>query len=210
MNLISYSADDAVFYGNFYPLLRDAIDRICAFVTDYSDSCRAEGKRDPVEHITSRIKSAQSMKAKLKRRGIEVSPENSLTAVHDSVGVRVVCTYIGDVYVMAGKLREWKDINISCEKDYIKHPKSNGYRSYHIVCSIVENGVEIAAEIQLRTIVMDCWASLEHQIKYKKTIPNQEEIEKTLKMTANDFSSADEKLEKTRLLIDSGASPLTE
>ncbi len=195
MNLITYNADDAFFYKRYYPLLIDAMERVSAFISSLSDSYTSTGGRDPIEHVLTRIKTASSMKAKLARRGIDITAANSLAAVHDSVGIRIVCTFISDVYDIAEKLRNWPDINVSCEKDYIKHPKPNGYRSYHMVCSINENGIEIALEIQLRTVAMDCWAALEHQIKYKKTIPNQEIIERELKKTADDIFRADKNLE---------------
>ena len=202
MNLITYNKDDAAFYGEYYPLLKDAVDRLCSYIDELSNDAVASDRRDPIEHVKSRIKTAASMRAKLKRRGIEITSANALTAVHDSIGIRIVCTFISDVYTLAEKLRSWDEISVSAEKDYIKHPKPNGYRSYHMVCSIKEGKTEIAFEIQLRTVAMDCWAALEHQIKYKKEIPNQDFIESELKKTACVLFEADKNLEIIRDAID--------
>lgn len=103
----------------------------------------------------------------------------------DAVGVRIICSYIYDIYTLVDLIKEYSEIRIINEKDYIKNPKPNGYRSYHINLEldldIMGEIHKVRCEIQIRTIAMDCWASLEHELKYKKNIENQDMIEKELR-----------------------------
>ena len=151
--------------------------------------------RDPIEYIKSRIKTEESMKEKLKRKKLEINIENALTKIYDSAGIRIICTFADDVYEVIKMIKQYNDIEIIKEKDYIKNPKDNGYRSYHIIIKIKLN---IAGtihtpylEIQIRTIAMDFWASLEHQMKYKKNIKNQKTIVEELKKCADQIATTD-------------------
>ena len=114
------------------------------------------------------------LKQKLKRKNLPVNLETALTKIYDAAGIRIICAYIDDVYSVVKMLKKFKDLKVVNEKDYIKNPKSNGYRSYHIVFQVA---LDIAGEIypvnieiQIRTIAMDFWASLEHEMKNKKNI----------------------------------------
>ena len=95
--------------------------------------------RDPIEYIKSRVKSESSMKEKLQRKGLDVNLENALTKIHDAAGIRIVCTFVDDVYDIVEMIKKYDDIEIINEKDYIKNPKENGYRSYHLIVKIPLN-----------------------------------------------------------------------
>lgn len=132
-------------------------------------------KYNPVEHIKSRIKSEKSAIDKLKRKGYEITIKNLITHIHDMIGIRIVCSFISDVYDMVKIIKNSKQFKIKSEKDYIENPKDTGYLSYHLIILVpiyLNKNVEyIEAEIQIRTIAMDFWASLDHKIQYK--FPNK-------------------------------------
>ena len=164
--------------------------------------------RDPIEYIKSRIKSEDSMKEKLKRKGLEVNLENALTKIHDAAGIRIICTFVDDVYDIAKMIKEYDDIEIVKEKDYIKNPKENGYRSYHLIIKIplkISGEIhKVYLEIQIRTIAMDFWSSLEHQMKYKKNIKNQQIIVEELKKCAEQIATTDINMLAIRNMINRG------
>lgn len=128
-------------------------------------------KRNPIHHIESRVKSSQSIAAKLIKRDLPVTIESARKNINDIAGVRVVCNYIDDVYSVAEMFQRQKDVEILKVQDYIKNPNYNGYRSLHLdICVPVylsDRTEYVKAEIQIRTIAMDFWASLEHDIRYK-------------------------------------------
>lgn len=127
--------------------------------------------RNPIHHIESRVKSAESIAAKLNKKGKPISISSARENVNDIAGVRVVCHYIDDVYRVAEMLERQKDVEIIKRQDYIKNPNYNGYRSLHLDIRLpvyLSDKTEyVSAEIQIRTIAMDFWASLEHDIRYK-------------------------------------------
>lgn len=183
------------FYQESYVLLEGVIIEVLSrldFLRKYKST--KQGK-DPVEHCKARIKSADSMKEKLKRRSLPITAENAINQIHDAAGIRVVCTFLDDIYWIVNMLKNQQDIEIMEEKDYIHNPKPNGYRSYHMILKVplhLEDGIQkVYCEIQIRTIAMDCWASLEHELKYKKDIPNQEMIIGELKRCSDEIASTD-------------------
>ena len=161
--------------------------------------------RDPIEYIKSRIKSEESMKEKLKRKGLEVNLENALTKIYDAAGIRIICTFADDVYDIVEMIKKYDDIEIVKEKDYIKNPKENGYRSYHLVIKVPLNIAgeihKVYLEIQIRTIAMDFWSSLEHQMKYKKNIQDQQMIVNELKKCAEQIATTDINMMAIRNMI---------
>ncbi len=161
--------------------------------------------RDPIEYIKSRIKSEESMKEKLKRKGLEVNLENALTKIYDAAGIRIICTFADDVYDIVEMIKKYDDIEIVKEKDYIKNPKENGYRSYHLVIKVPLNIAgeihKVYLEIQIRTIAMDFWSSLEHQMKYKKNIENPEMIIDELRNCAEQITTTDINMMAIRNMI---------
>lgn len=126
---------------------------------------------NPIEHIKSRIKTSESIVKKLKRHGYESTIENMVKYVNDIAGVRIICSFTTDIYRIAEMLERQRDIKIISVKDYIRNPKPSGYTSYHMIVSIPiylsQREVEAKVEIQIRTVAMDFWASLEHKINYK-------------------------------------------
>lgn len=126
---------------------------------------------NPIEHIKSRIKTSESIVKKLKRYGYESTIENMVQYVNDIAGVRVICSFTSDIYRIADMIRSQNDIEILSVKDYIKNPKPSGYKSYHMLVTIPiflsDRIVNAKVEIQIRTVAMDFWASLEHKIHYK-------------------------------------------
>lgn len=161
--------------------------------------------RDPIEYIKSRIKSEESMKEKLKRKGLEVNLGNALTKIYDAAGIRIICSFADDVYDIVEMIKKYDDIEIVKEKDYIKNPKENGYRSYHLVIKVPLNIAgeihKVYLEIQIRTIAMDFWSSLEHQMKYKKNIQDQQMIVNELKKCAEQIATTDINMMAIRNMI---------
>ena len=126
---------------------------------------------NPIEHIKSRIKTPESIVKKLKRHGYESSIGNMMEHVNDIAGIRIVCSFTSDIYRMAEMIGKQNDLTIVSVKDYIKHPKKSGYKSYHMLVTIPifmsDRVADTKVEIQIRTMAMDFWASLEHKIYYK-------------------------------------------
>ena len=126
---------------------------------------------NPIEHIKSRIKSSESIVKKLRKYGYESTIENMVEYVNDIAGVRIICSFTTDIYRIAEMLTNQSDIKVISIKDYIKNPKDSGYKSYHMIVSVPiylsDRIVETKVEIQIRTVAMDFWASLEHKIHYK-------------------------------------------
>jgi len=126
---------------------------------------------NPIEHIKSRMKTSESIVKKLKRYGYESTIENMVKYINDIAGIRVICSFTSDIYRIADMIRNQNDIKVISVKDYMKHPKASGYKSYHMVVTIpiylTDGPVDTKVEIQIRTIAMDFWASLEHKIYYK-------------------------------------------
>ena len=188
------------FYNNSIVLLEGAISDITSKLDIIRKYKISQNDRDPIEYIISRVKSEDSMKEKLQRKGYEVNLENALTKIYDAAGIRIICAYIDDVYAVAEMLKKYKDLRVVKEKDYIKNPKPNGYRSYHIVFELSLD-LAVYVEIQIRTIAMDFWSSLEHQMKYKKNIKNPEFIAQELKRCADEIATTDLNMQTIRRMI---------
>lgn len=159
-------------------------------------------RRNPIEFIESRLKTPTSVSRKLKKMGHEVTVENMETYLSDIAGIRVLCAYIDDIYEIARMLARQKDVQIITVKDYIKNPKSNGYRSYHLIVEIPVNFSDSAqpvrCEIQIRTIAMDFWATLDHDMQYKKQVEDSDKIMQELKECAEIIHQTDEKMMRLR------------
>ena len=190
------------FYGESLFVLQSALDEMLAKIELVRKYRQIRGMRDPVEHYKGRIKTEESMIEKLKRRGMEVTVENALTRVHDAVGVRIVCRFVDDVYEIADMMSMFSDLEIIERKDYIASPKTNGYRSLHMVAllSVTLPGEtrQVPVEIQIRTLAQDTWAALEHQLKYKKDVEGVALIQKELKRCADEIASTDLSLQTVR------------
>lgn len=167
-----------------------------------SDEFSSVSQRNPIEFITSRVKTPTSIVNKLKRKGFPVTMESAVSNLYDIAGVRVICSFVDDIYSVADMLTGQDDVRVVTVKDYIKNPKPNGYRSLHLIISIPvffsEGRREIYVEVQIRTIAMDFWASLEHDLKYKKEVPDVDRIQRELKKCADDIAATDLKMMKLR------------
>lgn len=126
---------------------------------------------NPIEHIKARIKTPESIVKKLRRYGLEFTLDNMEAAVNDIAGVRITCSFTSDIFRLADMIRDQKDIKVLSTKDYITCPKPSGYRSYHMIVTVPvyfsDRIKDVKVEIQIRTVAMDFWASLEHKINYK-------------------------------------------
>ena len=153
---------------------------------------------NPIEHITSRIKSPQSIAKKLRHNQKELTIENIVKYVNDVAGIRIICSFTSDIYRIADLISNQSDIKVLKIKDYITRPKENGYTSYHMIVSIPvflsDKTVETKVEIQIRTIAMDFWASLEHKIYYKFEGNAPGHIQKELKECSDIVAYLDQKM----------------
>ena len=136
-----------------------------------NDEFQRVHRYNPIEHIKARIKSSESIVKKLKRYGYESTIENMITYVNDIAGIRIICSFTSDIYQIADMVANQKDIKVLSIKDYITYPKASGYKSYHMILSVPvylsDRIEETKVEMQIRTVAMDFWASLEHKMHYK-------------------------------------------
>ena len=153
---------------------------------------------NPIEHIKSRVKTSESIVRKLKRRGYESTLENMVEHVNDIAGIRVICSFTSDIYRVAEMIGNQNDIKVLSIKDYIKNPKESGYKSYHMLVTVPiflsDKMVNAKVEIQIRTVAMDFWASLEHKIHYKFEGNAPEHIKNELKECARMVSDLDARM----------------
>ena len=152
----------------------------------------------PIEHIKSRVKTPDSIVKKMKRNGYEVTIENMVEKLSDIAGIRIICSFNQDIYQIADMIARQKDVTVLYVKDYIRKPKPNGYKSYHMVVTIpiylTEGPVETKVEIQIRTIAQDFWASLEHKIYYKFEGNAPDYISKDLQECATIVAQLDQRM----------------
>ncbi len=155
---------------------------------------------NPIEHIKTRIKTPESIVKKLKRYGFETSVENMVKEINDIAGVRLICSFTSDIYRLADMIGNQSDLKVLSVKDYIKNPKESGYKSYHMIVAVPvflsDSVIETKVEIQIRTIAMDFWASLEHKIYYKLEGHAPDYISQGLKECSDMVSALDEKMLK--------------
>lgn len=249
---------DADFYGDYLQKLKEITWRFEISLETYLMERGINRERKPISSWKTRIKSPDSMKEKLAKRGFEPTAENAVYAVHDAAGVRVICPLVDDVASVAQFIRELPCFEVVQDKDYILHPKPNGYRSYHMILARTsdskldpeatrlaatkaaiearevslsqlidhvnttgalggiepesaegqnsanesfEFGRRMCLEVQLRTIAMDSWASIEHELKYKKDVPNQDFLQAELKRCADEMAATDLSLQTIADLI---------
>ncbi len=173
-----------------------------------NDELSVRNQRNPIEMIKSRVKKPLSIVEKLQRRGYEVSLDSMINHLDDIAGIRVICSFVDDIYQVAEMLTRQDDVTVVAVKDYIKNPKANGYRSYHMIIEIPvffsQVKQQMRVEVQIRTIAMDFWASLDHQLKYKKElVADSETIGQELKECADLIAYTDEKMFAIRKNIES-------
>lgn len=196
----------------FRPSMNSEVDKWKEVILVYSSALKEIGtkleilndefqhvhKYNPIEHIKSRIKSSESIVKKLKKHGLESTIENMVEYVNDIAGVRVICSFTSDIYRVADMLASQNDIKVLSIKDYIKNPKPSGYKSYHMLVTVPiflsNRVVDAKVEIQIRTVAMDFWASLEHKIYYKFEGNAPEHIKTSLIECANMVSALDDQM----------------
>ena len=163
------------------------------------DEFESKHERKPIAAVSSRIKDPMSIAEKLQRKGLSITIDNMVNNLFDIAGIRVTCPFIGDVYRVLSMLENQSEISILEVKDYIRHPKKSGYRSLHIIVRVCvdfsDRKREIPVEIQVRTIAMDFWASLEHQLHYKKDYDMPEDVDEELRSIADTIARTDERMQ---------------
>ena len=175
---------------------------------------KAGYQRNPIHSIYSRLKRFASIMEKLERNGVPFSLENIQNSIHDVAGLRVICSYVDDIYTIADALKKLGGIELVAEKDYIAHPKPNGYSSLHLIVSVpvffTNQMKKVKVEVQIRTIAMDCWATLEHQLKYRQQLVDGEEIAFQLRECAETISATDSRMLAIRKRIEANSAAPTE
>ncbi len=186
-------------FMNIQQLYGAAIKEIRTKFEILDDEFKVKYDYNPIHQIETRLKSPQSIIEKLNRKGFELSVESIRENLYDMAGIRVICNYIDDVYRIADLLTKQDDITLISTKDYIAHPKENGYSSLHLIVSIpiflAENTEQVMAEIQIRTIAMNLWACLEHELKYKTDKDVNDELIQRLKDSAEQISKIDKEMQ---------------
>lgn len=187
---------------------RSAIREVTTKLEILNDELSSSMRGNPIESIQSRVKRPYSIAKKLTRLNQPVTVDSITEHLSDVAGIRVICSFIDDIYKVADMLLMQDDVHLIRQKDYIKHPKENGYRSLHLVIEIPvffsTKKEMIRVEIQIRTVAMDFWASLEHQIRYKNDSPEVQAIADELKDCADTIAQTDIRMQKLRQRITSG------
>ena len=196
-------------YGKYGVYLPKILEDLSQRIQEANDRVKQETGQKLFEHFNARVKQAASMEEKCQRKNLPRVPESALKEIRDAIGIRIVCGFIEDIYQTIEVLRQLEGCEIVLEKDYIRAAKPNGYRSYHLILEVEtpyedcrgQNPGRYFVEIQLRTIAMDSWASLEHQMKYKHEIKDSKRIVRELKRCADELASCDVTMQTIRNLI---------
>lgn len=179
-------------------LYNSALKEVKTKVEILNDEFQQVHQYNPIEYVKSRIKTPESIVKKLKRHGKEVSIDNMINGLNDIAGIRIVCSFTSDIYRLAEMIGKQRDLTVVSVKDYIKNPKESGYKSYHMLVTVPifmsDREIDTKVEIQIRTIAMDFWASLEHKIYYKFEGHAPEYISEDLKECSEIVSMLDAKM----------------
>ncbi len=180
-------------------LYNAAIKEIQTKLEILNDEFKVKFARNPIHHVESRLKSTRSIVKKLRKKNVEVSIESAKANLNDIAGIRIVCCYIDDVYRVADMLLSQADIELVQSQDYIKVPNFNGYRSLHLDLKVPvflsERTEKVTVEVQLRTVAMDFWASLEHDLRYKSDKDIPPSIGEDMLRCANEIAEIDAKMQ---------------
>jgi putative GTP pyrophosphokinase len=187
-------------YSKIEKVYRYALREMCAKLENLDDYCSVSLSHNPIHNIESRIKTKKSIIEKIHRRGYPVTIRTLKDLIYDIAGVRVVCNYIDDIDVIIELLMQQKNLRIRLRKDYITNPKPTGYRSVHIVFEkqmfLEDEEIWTPIEIQFRTIAMDMWASLEHELRYKSKYELDDEANERLRMYADELYKIDTNMQR--------------
>ena len=196
--------DDFIKLMTFY---RCAIMQVVTKLNVLNEEFSLQYDRNPFEQIEHRLKKPVSIVEKMQRRGVPLDVDAMEADLYDIAGIRVVCSFVEDIYWLSDLLIQQDDILLVMRKDYIENPKPNGYRSLHMIVDVPiflsEGKRHMKVEVQFRTIAMDFWASVEHKLKYKKHIKSSEEVSMRLEKCAEILSGLDKEMESIRKKIDS-------
>lgn len=189
-------------------LYHSAIREIATKLENLNDEFKCTRDRNPIHHIKTRVKTPKSIQAKLERRGLPLTVESARQNLTDIAGVRVICSYIDDIYLIARLLVSQDDIELVRRTDYIKEPKPSGYRSLHLIVSVPvflsERTERVKVEVQIRTIAMDFWASLEHELAYRLSGEKVEAIAGELRACAEIIADTDTRMQALHAIINAG------
>ncbi|MEG0805907.1 MAG: GTP pyrophosphokinase family protein [Lachnospiraceae bacterium] len=190
--------DDADSWKTARLLYNSALKKVGTKLEILNDEFQHVHNYNPIEYIKSRVKSSESIEQKLKRKGYANSIENTINHVEDVAGLRIVCSFTTDIYRLAEMIGKQNDLTVVSIKDYMKNPKESGYKSFHMIVTVPiflsDRVIETKVEIQIRTIAMDFWASLEHKIYYKFEGNAPEYISRELRECAGIVSMMDDKM----------------
>ncbi len=191
-------SDDINSWEEVNLLYNSALKQIQTKIEILNEEFQEVHRYNPIEHVKSRVKAPESIVKKLKRNGYESTIENMVRYVNDIAGIRIICSFTSDIYRIAEMISNQKDIQVLTVKDYIMNPKQSGYRSYHMIVSLPvylsDRIVHVKVEIQIRTVAMDFWASLEHKIQYKFEGKAPQHINSELFECASMVANLDEKM----------------
>lgn len=202
---VAEGSDTMVYFDNMLSFVElnhiysSALEEITTKLKILDDEFQVIHKHNPIHHMERRVKGTQSLLSKLNRKNLPVTVESAKENIYDIAGMRVVCNYIEDIYVLEKFLLKQEDIKLLKRKDYIENPKGNGYRSLHLVVSVPvflsKSTEHTPVEIQIRTIGMDMWASLEHKMRYKNTKKDTDAYVELLQECALEISSVENKMQ---------------
>ena len=195
MDYLNITQSYADFYGEYITPLTNAVEYVLAQTKIIAEQRQSEIGINPVENVKYRIKSPASMTDKLRSHGLEVNADNAVHGVYDAAGVRIITSFLEDIEIMVERLKAVQGLRVISEKNYIRSPKENGYRSYHMICEVLSQE-HIYIEIQLRTIAMDTWAAADHQMQYKKLLSDSSVIAQELKRCAEELARVDMSLQR--------------
>jgi len=191
-------SDDINTWEEVNLLYNSALKQIQTKIEILNEEFQEVHRYNPIEHVKARVKVPESIVKKLKRNGYESTIENMVRYVNDIAGIRIICSFTSDIYRIAEMISNQKDIQVLTVKDYIMNPKQSGYRSYHMIVSLPvylsDRIVNVKVEIQIRTVAMDFWASLEHKIQYKFEGKAPQHINAELHECATMVANLDEKM----------------
>ena len=198
MEFVPNARDDIDSWNEVLLVYNSALKEIGTKLEILNDEFQHVHKYNPIEHIKTRIKSPESIVKKLKKHGRESTVQNMVKYINDIAGIRVICSFTSDIYQIAEMLVNQNDIKVVSVKDYILNPKPSGYKSYHLIVTIPiflsDRVVDAKVEIQIRTVAMDFWASLEHKIQYKFEGNAPDHIKQALVECAQMVSELDSKM----------------
>ena len=199
-------------YGKYENTLADVMNGLVSSIREYDKSCFEKSKNHIFEHLNYRIKSDESMRDKCDRKSLPQTEKSALCDIKDAIGLRIVTRFVDDIFELVDYIKSLDGCEVVREKDFVRNPKKNGYRSYHLIISVKTDNEDALgntpgiyfAEIQLRTIAMDSWAALEHEMTYKHEISNRELVSAELKRCADELASCDITMQTIRDLIREG------